>query len=94
VSPAAGSLEWQASNLQSQPVELQPVELQSTYLQSINLQPVELELRREPGPLLAQIQAALAAHGSPLRWAITAVEPNPAGGAVGSLLRIEAVVRR
>jgi hypothetical protein len=91
VSPAAGSLEWQASNLQSQPVEWQPVELQA---QPIDLQPVELELRREPGPLLAQIQAALTAHGSPLRWAITAVEPNPAGGAVGSLLRIEAVVRR
>jgi hypothetical protein len=55
---------------------------------------VELELRRQPGPLLAQIQAALAAYGRPLRWAITAVEPNPAGGAAGSLLRIEAVVRR
>jgi hypothetical protein len=62
--------------------------------QPIDLQPVELELRRQPGPLLAQIQAALAAYGRPLRWAITAVEPNPAGGATGSLLRIEAVVRR
>ncbi len=70
--------------LQTHPAELQP----------IDLQPVELELRREPGPLLAQIQAALAAHGRPLRWAITAVEPHPAGGEAGSLLRIEAVVRR
>jgi hypothetical protein len=87
VSPAAGSLE-------SQPTDSQPIELQPTDLQSLDLQPVELELRRQPGPLLAQIQAALAAHGRPLRWAITAVEPNPAGGATGSLLRIEAVVRR
>lgn len=108
MSPAAGSLESQPSHLQSQPVQLHtqqvesqptelqmhPAELQSTELQSIDLQPVELELRRQPGPLLAQIQAALAAHGRPLRWAITAVEPNPAGGAVGSLLRIEALVRR
>ena len=89
MSPAAGSMESQPSELQ--PTELQPTELQA---QPIDLQPVELELRRQPGPLLAQIQAALAAHGRPLRWAITAVEPNPAGGAAGSLLRIEAVVRR
>lgn len=98
MSPAAGSLESQPSNSQSQPVQLhtQQVELQPTELQAqpIDLQPVELELRRQPGPLLAQIQAALVAHGRPLRWAITAVEPNPAGGAAGSLLRIEAVVRR
>ena len=92
MSPAAGSLESQPTD--SQPTELQPTELQPTDLQSLDLQPVELELRRQPGPLLAQIQAALAAHGRPLRWAITAVEPNPAGGATGSLLRIEAVVRR
>jgi hypothetical protein len=79
-------VELQPSNLQTQPMQLQPTDFQ--------LQPVELELRRQPGPLLAQIQAALAAHGRPLRWAITTVEPNPAGGAAGSLLRIEAVVRR
>ena len=87
-------IELQPSELQ--PIELQPTELQATELQAqpIDLQPVELELRRQPGPLLTQIQAALAAHGRPLRWAITAVEPNPAGGAAGSLLRIEAVVRR
>ncbi len=99
MSPAAGSLESQPTESQpteSQPTELQPMELQAhpAELQSMDLRPVELELRRQPGPLLAQIQAALAAHGHPLRWAITAVEPNPAGGAVGSLLRIEAVVRR
>ena len=99
MSPAAGSVESQPTELQpteSQPTELQPMELQAhpAELQSIDLRPVELELRRQPGPLLAQIQAALAAHGRPLRWAITAVEPNPAGGAAGSLLRIEAVVRR
>ena len=92
MSPAASSLESQPTD--SQPSESQPIELQPTDLQSLDLQPVELELRRQPGPLLAQIQAALAAHGRPLRWAITAVEPNPAGGATGSLLRIEAVVRR
>ncbi|MCP9928055.1 hypothetical protein [Cyanobium sp. CH-040] len=37
------------------------------------LQPLVLRFRRAPGPLLPQIQAALAAHGEPLRWAITAV---------------------
>ncbi len=87
MSPAAGSLE-------SQPTDLQSIDVQSIDLQSIDLRPVEFGLRRQPGPLLAQIQAALAAHGRPLRWAITAVEPNPAGGAAGSLLRIEALVRR
>jgi hypothetical protein len=92
VSPAAGSLESQPTDLQS--IDVQSIDLQSIDLQSIDLRPVEFELRRQPGPLLAQIQAALAAHGRPLRWAITAVEPNPAGGAAGSLLRIEALVRR
>jgi hypothetical protein len=90
-------LQTQPVELQTQPVELQPSNLpQPMQLQptDFQLQPVELELRRQPGPLLAQIQAALAAHGRPLRWAITAVEPNPAGGATGSLLRIEALVRR
>lgn len=58
------------------------------------LQGVELELVRRPGPLLAQIQAALAAQGRPLRWAITAVEPGAGGGPVGSRLRLEAVVQR
>jgi hypothetical protein len=47
------------------------------------LQPVTLRLQRAPGPLTPQIERALAAHGDPLRWAITAVEP---------VLLIEAVV--
>lgn len=44
-----------------------------------------LQLERQPGPLRAQIEAALAGHGQPLRWAITAV-PQP------GQLQIEAVV--
>jgi hypothetical protein len=40
--------------------------------------------------LLAQIEAALAPHGQPLRWAITAVEPGLAGSC--PLLTLEAVV--
>ena len=50
----------------------------------MKLVPLQLRLARQPGPLLPQISAALAAHGQPLRWAITAVE-------AGDLL-IEAVV--
>ena len=42
---------------------------------AVRLQPITLQLRRAPGPLLAQIEAALAPHGQPLRWAITAAEP-------------------
>ena len=58
------------------------------------LQPVSLRVRRAAGPLLPQIEAALALHGQPLRWAITAVEPpaDPTAGLAGSLLTIEAVV--
>lgn len=48
-----------------------------------------LQLERAPGPLRPQIQAALRAHGEPLRWAITAVQPRPAAPA---LLQIEAIV--
>ncbi len=41
------------------------------------LEPLELWLRPAPGPLLPQLRAALAANGSePLRWAITAVDPQ------------------
>jgi len=49
---------------------------------------LELRLQRRPGPLLPQIEAALAHHGRPLRWAITAVEAcsEPA------VLTLEAVV--
>lgn len=53
------------------------------------LKPLLITLERGPGPLRPQVLAALAAHGRPLRWAITAVEPRAAGGA---LLQIEAVV--
>jgi len=53
------------------------------------LRPVLLQLERQPGPLRAQIEAALAGHGQPLRWAITAVHQPPEGPA---LLQIEAVV--
>jgi hypothetical protein len=52
-----------------------------------SLRPLTLQLVRQPGPLLAQIEAALAAHGEPLRWAITAVEPGAA-----TVLTLEAVV--
>jgi len=54
------------------------------------LEQLELRLRRCSGPLLPQIRAALAGRGQPLRWAITGVEPDPAG----AQLRIEAVVIR
>lgn len=57
---------------------------------AMRLQPVTLQLRRVPGPLLAQIEAALAPHGQPLRWAITAVKPGLAGSC--PLLTLEAVV--
>ena len=59
--------------------------------------PLRLTLQRQPGPLLPQIEAALARHGQPLRWAITAVE-LAAAGSVGAapvpaaVLQIEAVV--
>jgi hypothetical protein len=55
---------------------------------AVHLQPVTLQLRRTSGPLLAQIEAALAVHGQPLRWAITAVEP----GECAPMLTLEAVV--
>lgn len=54
----------------------------------VRLQPVTLQLSRAPGPLLAQVEAALAGHGQPLRWAITAVEP----GEWAPVLTVEAVV--
>ena len=58
------------------------------------LQPVSLRLRRDPGPLLPQIERALAAHGEPLRWAITGVEPAPQAQETPEavVLLIEAVV--
>jgi hypothetical protein len=54
----------------------------------MRLEPLELRLLRQGGPLLDQVRQALAAHGRPLRWAITAVEPSPEG----SVLVVEAVV--
>jgi hypothetical protein len=58
---------------------------------ALELQPLLLQLEPGPGPLTPQILAALAPHGRPLRWAITAAEPQPAGGA---RLQIEAVMLR
>ena len=55
----------------------------------MKLVPLLLQLERRPGPLRAQILQALRAHGRPLRWAITAAEPNAAGV---TRLQIEAVV--
>jgi hypothetical protein len=48
------------------------------------LRPVVLRFQRAPGPLLPQIQDALAAHGEPLRWAISGVHEDE--------IRLEAVV--
>ena len=63
--------------------------LKSLPLKLVLLKPLLLMLERTPGPLRPQVLAALGAHGKPLRWAITAVEPSATGG---TLLRIEAVV--
>ncbi|MEB3263785.1 MAG: hypothetical protein VKJ66_05360 [Synechococcus sp.] len=54
--------------------------------QAFTLAPLQLQLRRQPGPLLPQIHRALTAHGRPLRWAITAVDP------ASQTLTLEAVV--
>jgi hypothetical protein len=43
-------------------------------LSRLALRSLTLRVRRLPGPLLPQIRAALAPHGEPLRWAITAVQ--------------------
>ena len=53
------------------------------------LRPLLLELRADPGPLLPQIRAALAAEGRALRWAITGAESEANGQ---RRLRIEAVL--
>ena len=57
----------------------------------MKLVPLALRLERRPGPLLPQIHDALAAHGQPLRWAITSAQP--ATDTQGAVLLIEAVVR-
>ena len=58
----------------------------------MRLQPFELELVIEPQRWqqgrVAACRHALAAHGEPLRWAITASEPRPEG----QWLRLEAVL--
>ena len=54
----------------------------------MRLEALALRLVRQGGPLLDQVREALVAHGRPLRWAITAVEPSPEG----PVLVIEAVV--
>jgi hypothetical protein len=56
---------------------------------SVQLLPLLLQLERQPGSLREQVQAAVGAHGTPLRWAITAVEHRPEQP---PLLQIEAVV--
>ena len=60
----------------------------------LTLQSFTVQVRRQPGPLLAQIEAALRIHGEPLRWAITTVEASDfdSAGVVGSLLTLEAVL--
>ena len=55
----------------------------------LKLRSVSLELPVAPGPLLGPIQAALASHGEPLRWAITGCRMSASGE---RQLRIEAVV--
>ncbi len=58
-------------------------------MSSVQLLPVLLQLERQPGSLREQVEAAVGAHGTPLRWAITAVEHRPEQP---PLLQIEAVV--
>ncbi|MCP9771316.1 hypothetical protein KBY66_01525 [Synechococcus sp. Tobar12-5m-g] len=64
----------------------------------MRLEALEFWLEAGPGPLLPEVLAALAAHGEPLRWAITAAESigdgaaESGGGAGRSRLRLEAVV--
>ena len=58
-------------------------------MRGLELQPLLLQLERGPGALTPQILAAIAAHGRPLRWAITAVGPGHNGV---THLQIEAVL--
>ena len=53
------------------------------------LRPLLLQHECQPGALRAQVEAAVRAHGRPLRWAITAVEQRPGQQ---PLLQIEAIV--
>lgn len=54
----------------------------------LQLRPVQLQLPPAPGPLLPRVQQALAAHGRPLRWAITAADAQ--GLAVEAIVLVEA----
>jgi len=56
---------------------------------SVQLLPLLLQLELQPGSLREQVQAAVGAHGTPLRWAITAVEHRPEQP---PMLQIEAVL--
>jgi hypothetical protein len=56
---------------------------------SVQLLPLLLQLERQPCSLREQVEAAVGSHGTPLRWAITAVQHRPEQP---SLLQIEAVV--
>ena len=58
-------------------------------MSSVQLLPLLLQLERQPGSLREQVEAAVGAHGTPLRWAISAVEHRPEQP---PLLQIEAVV--
>ena len=58
-------------------------------MSSVQLLPLLLQLERQPGSLREQVEAAVGAHGTPLRWAITAVQHRPEQP---PLLQIEAVV--
>ena len=58
----------------------------------MRLVPLLLELERRPGPLRPQVLAALAAHGRPLRWAITAADPAADPSTDPQRLQVEAVV--
>jgi len=61
----------------------------------VRLEPLHLWFELGPGPLRSQVLAALARHGDPLRWAITAVEaPAAEGPQVERLVRVEAVLLR
>jgi hypothetical protein len=56
---------------------------------SVQLLPLLLQLERQPGSLREQVHAAVGAHGTPLRWAITAVVHRPEQP---PMLQIEAVL--
>ncbi len=58
-------------------------------MSSVQLLPLLLQLERQPGSLREQVEAAVCAHGTPLRWAITGVERRPEQP---PMLQIEAVV--